>query len=295
MWFFITLFAAGCQSIRTAFQNSLAKETGFLHATLSRSLYGLPLVGVYLAICYFIFGWVRFPSDSLFWVTASVCAIAQVIATYLMLKVFQSGSFTLGILLAKTEAVLAALIGLVLLDFTLTLLSWLGVALGVIGAFVMSVKWQNIKQVHQDVSLLFGLGSGFCFALSTVTASLASHLLQGSIITSAGVTLFYVLALQSIILCGIQIIKDRDLLAPIRKNVVLSAKVGVFSSLGSIAWFTAFALVNPALVKTLGQVEILGTLYFSKKRFAERITKQQWLGGAMIVASVILVVSSTIK
>ena len=295
MWIFITLFAAGCQSIRTAYQNTLARETGFLHATLSRSLYGLPLVSLYLIICYFAFGWIQFPSDSLFWVTASVCAIAQVIATYLMLKVFQSGSFTLGILLAKTEAVLAALIGLVLLDFTLTLVSWLGVALGVIGAFVMSVKWQSIKQVHKDTSLLFGLGSGFCFALSTVTASLASHSLQGSIITSAGVTLFYVLALQSVILCGIQMVKERDLFAPIRKNIVLSTKVGVFSSLGSIAWFTAFALMNPALVKTLGQVEILGTLYFSKKRFAERITKQQWLGGAMIVASVILVVSSTIK
>ncbi|WOD07632.1 DMT family transporter [Marinomonas sp. GJ51-6] len=295
MWIFITLFAAGCQSIRTAYQNTLARETGFLHATLSRSLYGLPLVSLYLIICYFAFGWIQFPSGSLFWVTASVCAIAQVIATYLMLKVFQSGSFTLGILLAKTEAVLAALIGLVLLDFTLNLVSWLGVALGVIGAFVMSVKWQNIKQVHKDTSLLFGLGSGFCFALSTVTASLASHSLQGSIITSAGVTLFYVLALQSVILCGIQMVKERDLLASIRKNLVLSTKVGVFSSLGPIAWFTAFALMNPALVKTLGQVEILGTLYFSKKRFAERITKQQWLGGAMIVASVILVVSSTIK
>jgi drug/metabolite transporter (DMT)-like permease len=69
----------------------------------------------------------------------------------------------------------------------------------------------------------------------------------------------------------------------------------MLSALGSIGWFTGFALVNPALVKTLGQIEIVGTLYYSKVRFAEKMTKQQWIGGAMIVISVVLVVTSTIK
>ena len=67
------------------------------------------------------------------------------------------------------------------------------------------------------------------------------------------------------------------------------SQVGILSSLGSIGWFTGFALVNPALVKTLGQVEILGTLYFSKRRFGEHISVQQWIGGALIVASVMMV------
>ena len=295
MWILITLFAAGCQSIRTAYQNTLAREAGFLHATMSRSLYGLPLVSLYLLACYFIFGWVSLPDDMSFWLAASVCAVAQIMATYLMLRVFQSGSFALGTLLAKTEAVLAALIGLPLLHYTLTLGSWLGIALGVLGALVMSVKWKNLAQIHKDASLIFGLGSGLCFAITSVTASMASHALSGSIITSAGVTLWYVLALQSVILCTIQIVKSRDLLAPFRRKPMLSMKVGIYSSLGSIAWFTGFALVNPALVKTLGQIEILGTLYYSKRRFSESISKQQWIGGTMIIASVILVVSSTIK
>ncbi|MBJ7537523.1 DMT family transporter [Marinomonas transparens] len=295
MWVFITLFAAGCQSIRTAYQNSLARESGFLHATMARSLYGLPLVSVYLLACYLTFGWVTFPSDGAFWLAASVCALAQILATYLMLRVFQSGSFALGTLLAKTEAVLAALIGLPLLHYTLSLMAWWGIALGVLGALVMSIQWQNLKQAHKDLSLIFGLGSGLCFAITSVTASMASHALSGSIITSAGVTLWYVLALQSVILCGMQIAKSREVLAPFRNNLRLSLKVGVLSSLGSIAWFTGFALVNPALVKTLGQIEILGTLYYSKVRFAEKVSKQQWLGGTMIIVSVILVTVATIK
>ena len=295
MWIFITLFAAGCQSVRTAYQNTLARETGFLHATMSRSLFGLPLVTVYLALCWYLFGWVSVDNNPCFFVSASVCAIAQIMATYFMLRAFQSGSFALGTLLAKTEAVLAALIGLPLLHYTLTIGSWIGVFLGVLGAVVMSVKWKNIKQAHKDISLLLGLASGFCFAVTSVAASMASHSLSGSLITSAGITLWYVLAMQSIILCGIQIYRSKDLLAPFKNELALSCKVGVLSSLGSIGWFTGFALVNPALVKTLGQIEIIGTLYYSKVRFSEKMTNQQWIGGAMIVMSVILVVVSTVK
>ncbi|MGO2355902.1 MAG: EamA family transporter [Marinomonas foliarum] len=295
MWIFITLFAAGCQSVRTAYQNTLARETGFLHATMSRSLFGLPLVTVYLALCWYLFGWVSIDNNPRFFVSASVCAITQIMATYFMLRAFQSGSFALGTLLAKTEAVLAALIGLPMLHYTLTIGSWIGIFLGVLGAVVMSVKWKNIKQAHKDISLLLGLASGFCFAVTSVAASMASHSLSGSLITSAGITLWYVLAMQSIILCGIQIYRSKDLLAPFKNELALSCKVGVLSSLGSIGWFTGFALVNPALVKTLGQIEIIGTLYYSKVRFSEKMTKQQWIGGAMIVMSVILVVVSTVK
>ncbi|AWY01191.1 multidrug transporter [Marinomonas primoryensis] len=295
MWIFITLFAAGCQSMRTAYQNTLAREAGFLHATLSRSLFGLPLVSAYLVLCWQLFGWVSVEKSLVFWLAATICAIAQVMATYFMLRAFQSSSFALGTLLSKTEAVLAALIGLPLLHYTLTFGAWLGIAFGVLGAVVMSVKWKNIRQVHKDASLLFGLGSGLCFAITSVTASIASHALSGSLITSAGVTLCYVLALQSIILCSIQMVKSKDVLAPFRYELVLSCKVGMLSALGSIGWFTGFALVNPALVKTLGQIEIVGTLYYSKVRFAEKMTKQQWIGGAMIVISVVLVVTSTLK
>ncbi|KZN15435.1 DMT family transporter [Marinomonas sp. TW1] len=295
MWIFITLFAAACQSARTAYQNTLAREAGFLHATMARSLYGLPLVSFYLFVIWWLFGEVSLNGTMTFWWAASVCALAQILATYFMLRAFQSGSYAIGTLLAKTEAVLAALIGLPLLHYTLTFGSWVGIGLGVLGAVVMTVKWHNLRHAHRDVSLLFGLASGLCFAMTSVMASMASHALSGSIITSAGVTLWFVLVLQSIVLCSLQMIKMRDFKAPFKHEFRLSCQVGVLSSLGSIGWFTGFALVNPALVKTLGQIEILGTLYYSKVRFSETLNKQQWLGGTMILISVILVVASTVK
>ncbi|MDW6004085.1 EamA family transporter [Vibrio mangrovi] len=294
MWILVTLFAATCQSLRTAYQKTLSQEQGFLHATMARSLYGLPLVSLYLIVCWHFVGQITFPSGGLFLFYATVCALAQVLATYLMLRVFQSGSFALGTLLAKTEAVLAALLGIPLLNHSLNLTAWSGIALGVFGALVMTIRLSNLRHIHKDMSFLAGLGSGFCFAVTSVTAALASHTLQGSIITSAGVTIWYVLALQSVLLCSIQIYRCRDILAPVRKSPLLSTKVGLLSSMGSIGWFTGFALINPALVKTLGQVEILGTLYFSKRRFHEKMTMQQWVGGIMIVGSVILVTVATL-
>ncbi len=294
MWIFVTLFAAACQSMRTAYQKTLSQEQGFLHATMARSFYGLPLVTLYLCIVWWALGGVSASGYGPFLFYGTVCAIAQILATYLMLRVFQSGSFALGTLLAKTEAVLAALIGIPLLHYSLNGMAWSGIILGVLGALVMSIKLQNLRHAHKDMSLIAGLGSGLCFAVTSVTASMASHSLDGSIITSAGVTLWYVLALQSILLCAIQIYKTRDFLAPVNRSVGLSIKVGVLSSLGSIGWFTGFALVNPALVKTLGQAEIIGTLYFSKRRFNERVTPQQWAGGAMIVVSVVLVTAAAL-
>lgn len=289
MWIIATLFAAACQSMRTAFQKNLSKEMGFLHATMARSLYGLPLVLLYLGACLGLAGPVQVSESGVFYGYVLVCAIAQILATWLMLRVFQSGSYALGTLLAKTEAVLVALIGIPLLHHTLSISAWIGIVLGGIGALVMSANGANIRRLHRDPSLWAGLGSGLLFAITSVAAALASQHLQGPVLSRSALTLTLVLAIQALLLGGLQIWQQRDPLAPLRGNWRLSSKVGILSSLGSIGWFTGFALVNPALVKTLGQVEILGTLYFSRVKFGEQIQPWQWLGGALIVTSVVLV------
>ena len=289
MWIFVTVFAATCQSMRTAYQNSLAKEHGFLHATMARSLFGLPIVSLYLAICIMLFGSVDANDLRYFLVVSSLCALSQIAATYFMLRVFQTGSYAMGTLLAKTEAVIIAVLGIFLLANHLSAMAWMGVGLGVSGALVMSIKAANLRYLHKDPSLIFGLASGLCFAIASVTAAMGSHALAGSVITRAGVTLWVVLALQSLLLCSVQMLQTKDWLAPLRHGRALSVKVGILSAFGSIGWFTGFALMNPALVKTLGQIEIIGTLYFSKVRFGEKLTRQQWCGGAMIIISVLLV------
>jgi drug/metabolite transporter (DMT)-like permease len=66
----------------------------------------------------------------------------------------------------------------------------------------------------------------------------------------------------------------------------LATFVGVTGVLGSIGWFTALTLEPAAVVKTLGQIEIVLALGISYLWFKERPTIREWQGIALIVLGV---------
>ena len=68
-----------------------------------------------------------------------------------------------------------------------------------------------------------------------------------------------------------------------------SAQVGALSACGSACWFSAFALAPVALVRAVGQVEILFTLLFSRFFLGERPTRTEVLGALTVVAGVVIV------
>ncbi len=289
MWILSTLIAAWFQSMRTAYQNSLSKESGTLHATLARSLFGLPFVLIYGAFCWMFLGPINGSLPNAFYISATIGAVAQVAATYLMLSLFKTQSFTSGTLFAKTEALMTALLGLIIFASPLSGFAWIGIFFGVIGIIILSIKSQmSIGSFFQKSSAL-GIASGLCFAITSLSVAFASRELEGHLATRAAVSLIFVLGVQSVLLWGIQSYLEKNLLSPFSKNAMLSNKVGFFSAVGSIGWFTAFTLANPALVKTLGQIEVIGTLYYSKYRFSESISNREWIGGSFILASVVIV------
>jgi len=55
-----------------------------------------------------------------------------------------------------------------------------------------------------------------------------------------------------------------------------------------VGWFTAMTWQNPAIVKSLGQVEMLFTAALTLRLFRERVTKIEWLGVGCVVASVVI-------
>jgi uncharacterized membrane protein len=68
-----------------------------------------------------------------------------------------------------------------------------------------------------------------------------------------------------------------------------SAQVGALSALGSACWFSAFALAPVALVRAVGQVEILFTLAFSRFFLKEASKPADTIGALVVVAGVVLV------
>lgn len=69
----------------------------------------------------------------------------------------------------------------------------------------------------------------------------------------------------------------------------VSAPVGALSACGSACWFTGFALAPVALVRAVGQTEILFTLAFSRFYLRETLRRQELAGAVIVVLGVVLV------
>ena len=68
-----------------------------------------------------------------------------------------------------------------------------------------------------------------------------------------------------------------------------SAWVGTLSACGSACWFTGFALAPVALVRSLGQVEMVFTLLFARFYLKEKPRRTDVIGLVLVVAGVILI------
>lgn len=274
------------QAWRNAFQKQLSKNVNALGTTLARFIWGWPLAGLY------VFGlhqWqpVAVPSFSAtFALYILGASVAQIIATTLMVKLFQLKNYAIGVGLAKSEAILAALIGVAFFATALSPLGWFGVSLGAFAVFLLSgVKLRYIAWP----TLLLGLGSGLAFALTTLWVREASLLLSTPFLHSAAWVLLCVISVEAIMLVVWLLLRDRETLAKLFKHGRLTVTISVFSCIASLGWFTAVSLESVALVKTLGQIEVLISLFISIFFFKEKLVRQDHLGLLLIVAAAVCV------
>ena len=138
---------------------------------------------------------------------------------------------------------------------------------------------------------LCGLGAGFLFALTTVFIKLANQALTGpSLFVRALFVLVVTNTLQILMQGGFLAWREP---AELRKALTTwrsSAWVGTLSALGSACWFTAFALAEVALVRSVGQVEIVFTLMFSRFYLKETLKPGDIAGLVLVVCGVLLIV-----
>lgn len=67
--------------------------------------------------------------------------------------------------------------------------------------------------------------------------------------------------------------------------------MGVTGVLGSLGWFTAFALQNAAYVRSVGQVELIFSILVSIVVFGEKPTARDVAGMGLLALSIILIVA----
>ncbi|SFG70493.1 DMT family transporter [Neptunomonas qingdaonensis] len=281
LWIPFTIFAAFMQSWRNAFQNKLSKEVSTAGVTLARFLYASPLAALYLWILYQVEP-VALPTVSAnYLVTITLASVSQIIATALMVKLFRLRNYAMGVGLAKSEAVIAATLGALFFAAPLSGLAWSGVIIGAIAIWLMS-NTGSLKDLSLK-TLALGLGSGLAFALTTLWVREASLMLGLPFPYSAAWVLLYVIATQTAILLTWLLIKEPATLKALWQRPKLTLTISVFSCLGSLGWFTAMSLETVALVKTLGQIEVLFTLFISARWFKEKLIPRDLSGLALIV------------
>lgn len=289
-WVLFTIMAAFMQAWRNAFQKQLSTTVDVYGTTLARFLFSPVFAFGYLAFLYQqqpITAVVSFSPH--FWLYIVIAGISQIYATTLMVKLFQQKNYAIGIGLAKSEAILAALIGVMFLQEHLSTWGWLGVLIGAIAVFLLSKGSSQTKLSFK--TLMIGLGSGLCFAITSLLVREASlELDMLPFLHRAAWVLCILISFQCVIMLLYLGLFSRKTLYHMRQRVGLTFKVSVCSFLASLGWFSAMSMQTVALVKTLGQIEILFSLLISAFFFKEKLARSDHMGLFLVILAAMMVI-----
>ena len=312
-WVFITLFAACAQGTRTGMQKHLAETVDKTTANFARYIFGVPLLITLLALSHYQVI-APFNTTLMFYCYCALLAGFQLLGTAFMLTVFRRKNYIMGVAFARTEALLVAVIGLMFFASPISLTGAIAVIIGVVGVLLLSkinlqVKPQQLQLALQRVrttplrqllnqswqslsqgSFLLGISSGIAFAFTAWFIRLANAELDSGPWLGPVLTLGISNLIQITLVVLIATVSGRlsKLIANIARHWKLVSGVGLTSIAGSWGWYTAYSMAHPAYVKTVGQTEMLVVYFISRKMFHERLSRQEALGIALIILSVVV-------
>lgn len=296
-WVIATIVAALFQTVRTTLQKQVKTSLPNNAINWARYSFGLPFVIIYVIVLLHYNHSLPHTSTT-FLLFCLGTAITQIIGTALLLTLFEHRNFAIGITYTKTEALQTALLGLFLFHETLSWPGFTAIIVGAIGIMLISsiedkLSYKKLLNSLWSKTALIGIASGTAFSCSGLFIRQASLTLNSTYWINAGYTLLIVISLQVIIL-GVWIYyKNKHTFKTIIQNWKPCTTIGLTSALGSIGWFTAFALTNAAYVKTVGQIELLFSVMVTHHFFKESIKPIEIGGIILVITSVILLIYTT--
>lgn len=295
IWVAATLLAGLFQTWRTALQQKLRGQLSVNAAAVVRYLYGVPVGAAFVALYLLLLGGSLSAPSSEYLLYCALGGLGQIIGTNLLIMSFGHRGFAVGTAYSKTEAVQAAFIALAFLGESFGALAWLGIAVSVGGTLYLSLagrvtSLRDMLAATAQPSALYGLGAGLAFALCAIAIRAATQALDGPDATLRALqTLVVINILQTLMQGSWLVATERSSIPQLFTTWRSSAQVGALSACGSACWFTGFAYAPVALVRAVGQVEILFTLLFSRFFLKERMKRTDVTGALVVVAGVVLV------
>ncbi len=294
LWVIATIAAAAVQTIRFMLQKrlkGLGLSTG--GATFSRFLFAVPLACSGVAALVVWHGYGLPPLGPVFWMFAAAGGVAQIIATFCTVALFSERSFAVGIAFTKTETVQVALFSAVFLAEAVSGMGSIAILIGLAGVLLLSRPPEGwaAGRIFNRATVL-GLLAGGLFGASAIGYRGATlEVANADPLFRAMLTLACVTAFQTVVMA--LWLRWREVGELTRVLVTWRAvlPVGVTGVLGSLGWFTAFALQNAAYVRSVGQVELIFSILVSMLVFGERPKPREVVGMGLLALSIILIVA----
>lgn len=213
LWISVTLFAAFAQNLRFMLQRKL-KLSGFsaAGATFSRFVYSFPAVALIAWVYAHATGQPLPRPGAAFWAPALIGGLGQVLATICVVALFALRNFGIGITFKKTEVMLTALVGFVVLGEGVSPLALVAIVVGFAGVLALSDPpgggsgWRRL--LNRGAAL--GLASGALFGVSAIGYRAASLSVPSEDpFLRASVTLAFVTMWQTLILAAWLALRNR--------------------------------------------------------------------------------------
>lgn len=288
LWIWLTIAASALQTLRTAGQKAAHAHLSLAAATYVRSFVGLPVLLAWLLLVTTV-GGAEPPKPTIaFAAFAALAAVTQMAGTIVLLRLYREANFAAANQLAKSDIVFTSLISTLVFGQAMPVLGWLALGVTILGvALIMAV--QNpataegiLTQGLASPAVRGGLAVGAVFGLCNIAVQQTSLALEGgSLIARAAVSVVAVNGLQVAMMAPWLAQKEPGTYASLARSWRLAGFIGVTSAVGSIAWFAAFALTNPAYVRAVGQVEVVFSVLASAFWFRERVKPGEWAGIAL--------------
>lgn len=294
VWIPLSIFAALMQAVRTAAQKTLNQSMSTMGTTYVRSLFGVPVLLVFLGVVtlYTGHGTPRF--STAFLAHAFMGGLTQVLATALLISMFRLKNFAVGTMLTKADLIMTAVIGTLLFSEQISALGWAAIVVVMLGVVLMllgrssSVGLNASPLLGRTLQVALACALMFSFSYLFLRAATLALGVEHHYLWRAGWTLVLVTVMQTIGLGLWLAFKEPAVFKQMWPKRRIASFIGLTSALGSIGWYSAFALQNAAYVRAVGQIEAVFTLAIAWLYFHEKITRLELLGIAATVAGVLM-------
>lgn len=286
LWVPFTLAAAAGQVLRNGAQAQLTAKIGTLGATQVRFVFGLPFAVAFLGLAHAFTGESLPPVSAAAVGWALLGGVSQIAATALMLIVMDRRAFGVAYAYIKTEPVLVAVLGAILIGDRLSAPAWLAIGTVTIGVLLASTKAGEVRNlVREGRMIATGLVAGAFFGLSAIAFRGAIIALpEGGFFIRALTVVVLGLSIQTGLLGIWLALRDRAAFVGALREWRVSIWAGFLGAFASAGWFIAFSLTAAANVRTLALVELPLAGLLSGRLTGRRMAWRELAGLAVVLA-----------